>query len=53
VISDGLAAGEQVVISPVKGAANGMKIKPVDRLDVNSPELAENVSADEPTAGTQ
>ncbi|MEL7453082.1 MAG: efflux RND transporter periplasmic adaptor subunit, partial [Pseudomonadota bacterium] len=34
VLTSGLAVGERVITSPVRGAANGMKIKTVDRIDV-------------------
>jgi RND family efflux transporter MFP subunit len=36
VLTSGLSAGETVVISPVRGAADGMKINPVDKLKVTS-----------------
>jgi len=34
VIASGLAVGERVITSPVKGAADGMVINPVDQIDV-------------------
>lgn len=36
VITSGLETGERVITSPVKGAADGMQIRPVDRLEVTS-----------------
>ena len=33
VLASGIAAGERVVTSPVRAASDGMKIKPVDRLE--------------------
>jgi RND family efflux transporter MFP subunit len=45
VITGGLAAGERVITSPVRAAADGMKIKPVDRL--NTAQTTELVSTSE------
>jgi RND family efflux transporter MFP subunit len=45
VITGGLSAGERVITSPVRAAADGMKIKPVDRL--NTAQTTELVSTSE------
>lgn len=45
VITAGLSVGEQVVISPVKGAADGMKINPVERLDTEQLEDSDDATA--------
>ena len=33
ILTSGVSAGERVVTSPVRAASDGMKIKPVDRLE--------------------
>ena len=42
VIVEGLTAGEQVIASPVRGAANGMKIRPVTPDDMPANLVADN-----------
>ena len=47
VITSGLAAGEQVISSPIKGAANGITVNPVDRLDVSDPDEDDEAESDD------
>lgn len=47
VISNGLSVGERVIVSPVRGAADGVRVKPVDAADANSGEKVAVLSSED------